>query len=64
MSSVVSGDLLLAVGIVVLALGLFVWQLVSTTRRAGLLVSEGRVPRRYLLLGVAAGIGLLYVTRR
>jgi len=58
------GNLLLALAIVAVAFALFGWHLVSTTRRVGLLVSEGRVPRRLLLLGAAAGLGLFYVTRR
>jgi len=64
MGSGIDGNLVLALAIVVAAVAVFGWHLVSTTRRVGLLVSEGRVPRRYLLLGAAAGLGLLYVTRR
>jgi|APFEC2959095171_1045051.scaffolds.fasta_scaffold00287_40 hypothetical protein len=57
-------NLFLAVALVVLALGFFGWHLVSTTRRVGLLMSESRVPRRWLVLGFVVGLGILYVARR
>jgi hypothetical protein len=57
-------NLALALAIVVAGCAVFVWHLVSTTKRVGLIISEGRVPRRYLLLGFVAGLGVLYVTRR
>ena len=64
MTSTVNTDLLLAIVIVVAALALFLWQAISHLRRAGLLISESRVPRRYLLLGLAIGVGIIYFTRR
>ena len=64
MASWINTDLMLALAIVIVALGVFGWHLVSTTKRVGLLVSEGRVPRRYLLLGAVAGAGIIYMTRR
>jgi len=64
MTSGINTDLLLALAIVVAALGLFGWHLFSTTRRVGLLISEGRTPRRYLLLGLVAAGGIIYMTRR
>jgi len=57
-------DLVLAVALVAVALGLFVWQIISTARRAGLAISEGTTPRRYILLGLAAGFGAIYLMRR
>jgi len=57
-------DLVLAVALVAAALGLFVWQIISTARRAGLDISEGTTPRRYILLGLAAGFGAIYLMRR
>jgi len=46
------------------ALVFFVWNMVVTTRRAGYLISESRVPRRYLVLGLVIGLGIIYYTRR
>jgi len=57
-------ELVLALILVVGALGLFVWQFISTARRAGLALSEGTTPRRYILLGLAAGFGAIYLMRR
>lgn len=57
-------NLALALALVVAGCGAFVWRLFSTTKRVGLMISEGKVPRRYLLLGFVAGLGVLYVTRR
>ena len=57
-------ELILALLIVVAALAFFGWHLVSTTKRVGLLVSEGRTPRRYLVLGFVAAIGAIYFIRR
>ncbi len=57
-------NLALALVLVIAGVAAFVWRLFSTTRRVGLLISEGRTPRRYLLLGFVAGLGVLYVTRR
>lgn len=64
MSSGIDTDLLLAIAIVVAALALFGWHVISTTRRVGYLISESRMPRRYLLLGLAIGLGVIYFTRR
>ena len=64
MSSGIDTDLLLAIAIVVVALALFAWHAISTTRRVGYLISESRVPRRYLLLGLAIGLGVIYFMRR
>ena len=57
-------NLILALLIVVAALALFGWHLVSTTKRVGLAISEGRVPRRYLVLGFVAALGAIYFIRR
>lgn len=64
MSSGIDTDLLLAIAIVAAALALFAWHVISTTRRVGYLISESRVPRRYLLLGLAIGLGVIYFMRR
>ncbi|MBX3580674.1 MAG: hypothetical protein KF810_02095 [Rhizobiaceae bacterium] len=64
MSSWPNGQLVLAIAIVVAALGLFLWQILVTTKRAGYLISESRVPRRYLVLGVVIGLAIIYYTRR
>jgi hypothetical protein len=64
MSLGIDTDLLLAIAIVAAALALFVWHVISTTRRVGYLISESRVPRRYLLLGLAIGLGVIYFMRR
>ena len=57
-------QLVLALVLVALALGAFGYRLVATTRRVGLLMSESKVPRRYMVLGFAIGVALIYVTRR
>ena len=64
MASWINTDLMLALAIVIVALAVFGWHLVSTTKRVGLLISEGRTPRRYLLLGLVAAGGIIYMTRR
>lgn len=64
MSSGIDTDLWLAIAIVAAALALFAWHVISTTRRVGYLISESRVPRRYLLLGLAIGLGVIYFMRR
>mgnify|MGYP003383268151 CR=1 FL=1 len=64
MSQTLDTQLLLALAIVLVAVGVFVAHLVLTTRRVGHLMSESKVPRRYLLLGLALGLGLIYMTRR
>ena len=53
-----------ALALVVLAVAVFCWHFISTTRRFGLAMSESRVPRRYLLLGVLIGLGALYLKER
>ena len=57
-------QLILALAIVALAAAVFYWHASSTLTRFKYLLTESRVPRRYLLLGLAAGLGVLYVTRR
>jgi hypothetical protein len=65
MSSGIDGNLVLALGIVVAAIGVFAWAVASKLKRAGKLFSQGGAATRiYMLLGLAAGAGLLYVTRR
>ncbi len=53
-----------ALALVLFALALFGWRVGSSTRRFGLLVTESRVPRRYLLLGLAIGICAVYLELR
>ena len=60
MSTWPNTDLVLALLIVAVAFGLFGWHLVSTTRRAGLMLSESRVPRRYFVLGLVIAVGLIW----
>lgn len=57
-------QLVLALAIVAVALVLFGMHLLTSARDAGHLISECKVPRRYLLLGLAAGVGILYAVRR
>jgi hypothetical protein len=65
MSPGIDGNLVLALGIVIAAVGLFAWAAASKLKRAGKLFSQGGpATRLYMLLGLAAGAGLLYVTRR
>ena len=64
MSSWPNGQLVLAIVIAAAALVFFVWNMVVITRRAGYLISESRVPRRYLVLGLVIGLGIIYYTRR
>ncbi len=64
MASGLNTQLILALAIVAVAAILFGWRLVSTTRRVGLLVSESKVPLRYMVLGFVAALGLMYYARR
>lgn len=65
MSSGIDGNLVLALGIVVAAVGVFAWAVVSKLKRAGKLFSQGGATTRLtMLLGLLLGAGVLYVTRR
>jgi hypothetical protein len=64
MSSGIDSNLMLALGIVVAAIGVFAWAVASKLKRARQLFAQGPATRLYMLLGLAAGAGLLYVTRR
>ncbi len=64
MESSLDTGLILPLALVALALVVFGWHMISTTRDVGMLMSESRVPRRYLVLGFVAGLGILYVARR
>ena len=57
-------QLILALAIVAIAVIVFGWHLLSTTRQVGLMVSDSKVPRRYMVLGFVAALGLIYYTRR